>query len=267
MMNAAIMITSCDAYKDCWGPMIHSLDKYWPDCSFPRYVVTNYQDENLPNTTFLKIGDDKRSWCTLAKKGLEAIECDCVIFFQDDYWLSHKINNEAILKHIEYFEEQNLDYLKLDKDFLRDELRISDTDYCQNPIDRRYTLNTAIAIWRKDTMLKILVDGWSGWQYERQIVPYLKERGIHLNSQSLHSSVLDEKGIYDINGGAIYRGRWTDTAVEFLKENGYADRINLREQQGRFITWLSNKMPAPTSIFRFPFWGILKLLRIFDLNW
>lgn len=266
MLKAAIMITSCDAYSDCWGPMIHSLDKYWPDCTFPRYIITNYKEEQLPNTTIVKIGDDKRSWCTLAKKGLEAIDCDCIIFFQDDYWLSHKINNCAIQKHLEYFEDQNLDYLKLDKDFLRDELRIGETDYCKNPIDKRYTLNTAIAIWRKSTMLRVLVDGWSGWKYERNIVPYLKEKGIVLKSQSLHSSVLDTKGIYDMDEGAIYRGRWTNAAVWFLNDNGFSELIPLREQQGRFTTWISHHMPPPTSLFRYPYWLVLKIFRVLNLN-
>lgn len=267
MLKVAIMITSCDAYKDCWRPMSFSLKKSWPDCKYPKYLITNHDVMELVDTTVIPIGDDGKSWCTLAKRGLEAIDCDCVIFFQDDYWLDKTVNNEAIKRHVEYFEQNNLDYLKLDKDFLRDEKRIENTDYCENPIDKRYTLNTAIAIWRKETMLKVLIEGWTGWDFERKIVPYLKENGINLNSQALHSSVLDEKGIYDIYEGAIYRGKWTNAAVEFLHVNGFDELITQRKQQGKLTTWISRHNPEPTSILRLPYWAALKILRDFNLNW
>lgn len=266
-MKVAIMITSCDAYKDCWEPIAFSFKKNWPDCEYPIYLISNHATMSLNGITVIPIGDDQRSWCTLVKRGLEAIDCDCVIYFQDDYWLDKKINNNAIKQHIEYFELNQLDYLKLDNDFLRDEYRIGVTDYCNNPIDKRYSLNTAIAIWRKTIFQNILIEGWSGWEYERKIVPYLREKRIEIKSQSLHSSCLEEKGIFDIKEGAIYRGRWTNAAVLFLKKYGFEELISKREQQGRLTTWLSQHSPAPTSIWKWPYWCILKILRDFNLNW
>lgn len=267
MAKVAIMITSCDAYSDCWKPMICSLDKCWPDCKYPRYIITNYKDIPLPNTEFIKIGDDKRSWCTLAKKGMDAIDCDYIIFFQEDYWLSRKVDSEAIEKHIEYMESNGVDYLKLCRDVLRDDKRIGDSDYCMNPLDIRYSFNTAMAIWRKSAIGELLIDGWSGWQFERQIIPYVKEHGIVLNSQCLHSSCIDEKGLTDVNRGAIIRSVWTQAAVDFLKENGMEDILEGREVLGPVNTWLYSRCPGKSGIGRLPFWGALKILKKFKLNW
>ena len=75
--------------------MVYSLDKYWPDCEWPRYLVTNYADEDLPNTTIIHVGDDHRSWCNLARMGMEAIDADYILFFQEDYWLAKSVNNDA----------------------------------------------------------------------------------------------------------------------------------------------------------------------------
>lgn len=268
MQKVALMITSCDAYADCWKPMIFSLDKYWPDCEWPRYIVTNYkEDKSLPNTGFIKVGDDKRSWCTLAKKGLEQIDAEYVIFFQEDYWLGKKVDNEAIKSHIHYMDENNVDFLKIQDDIKRDKLRIGDSDYCDNPIDMRYAFNTAIAIWRRTSIPQLLPDGWSGWVFERQITPYVAEHGIKINSQVLLSTVFDDKGITPIEGDAIVRGVWTSSAVEFMKENGFEDLIERRPIMGPVTSWLYRHSPNRQSPFRWPFWGVLKILKDLKVNW
>lgn len=267
MSKVAIMITSCDAYKDCWKPMIYSLDKYWPDCKYPRYIVTNYNEEELPHTGFIKIGDDKRSWCTLAKRGLEAIDADYVLFFQEDYWLARKVDNNAIKAHVQYMEENCIDYLKICKDVLRDKYRIGNSIYCNNPLDIRYSFNTAMAFWRVNRIKDLLIEGWSGWEFERQIIPYIQKNGIHIESQCLYSEAILEKGLTDICGGAIIRGVWTDSAITFLKENGMEDIIPKRDRMGIVTKWLYSHCPSSQSIFRWPFWGALKILKDMKVNW
>ncbi len=267
MSKVAIMITSCDAYQECWRPIIYSLDKYWPDCEFSRYIVTNYKEENLPNTSFIKVGDDHRSWCNLTRMGMEAIPEEYVIYFQDDYWLNRTVNNDAIKKHIEYFEKNNLDFLKIYDDMPRDKYRIGESDYCDNPPNIRYSINTAIAIWRKSSISQLMIQDWSGWEFERKIIPYIAENNIVIRSQTLHSSVVMEKGINTISDNAIVRGVWTHSAVEFLKENGMDDILVKRNVMGPITTWLYEKSPSPQSMLRFPFWGALRILKSLNVNW
>lgn len=267
MHKVALMITSCDAYSECWGPMILSLDKYWPDCRYPRYIVTNYQDDKeIKNTTFVKIGDDNKSWCTLAKKGLEVIEADYIIFFQEDYWLSKTVNNDAIQSHIDYMIKNNVDYLKICKDVLRDEYRIGETIYCDNPLDIRYALNTAMAIWKTSSISPLLIEGWSGWEFERQIIPYIINHQIKLNSKCLYSSAIAKNGLTDIKNGAIVRGVWTKGAVLFLRENGMSEIVKRRKIMGPITHWLYNNGPGAKSFFRWPFWGIIRLFKFLNIN-
>ena len=267
MGNVAIMITSCDAYQECWKPIIYSLDKYWPDCDYPRYIVTNYNEQELPNTKFIKVGDDHRSWCNLARMGMEAIPEDIVIYFQDDYWLNQRVDNEAIKQHVTHFKSNHLDFLKINGDFPRDEHRIGLTDYCDNPANIRYSIDTAIAIWRKSTISALMIKDWSGWEFERQIIPYVVQNHIKLASQTLHSSVVKNKGINTIPHNAIVRGVWTPSAVEFLKENGMEDDLSKRDVMGSLTAWLISHSPSPQSVRRFPIWGLLKMMRILNVNW
>jgi hypothetical protein len=266
--SVALMITSCDAYKDCWKPMFFSLDKYWPDCEYPRYLVTNFDDDSsIMNVNFVKVGDDKRSWCTLARRGLDVIGTDYVIFFQEDYWLNNPVNNAAIKQHIRYMEENGVDYLKICSDVLRDNYRIGESIYCENPLNIRYSFNTAMAIWRVAVIKELLIDGWSGWEFERQIIPYIKQHSIKINSQCLFSESIPEMGLIDIKEGAIVRGVWTDSAVSFLNENGMADILPKRSRMGRVTKWLYNHTPGNQSPFRWPFWLALRILKELKVNW
>ncbi len=267
MPKVAIMITSCDAYKDCWKPMVFSLDKYWPDCEWPRYIVTNYVDEDLPNTTIIKVGNDHRSWCNLARMGMEQIDAEYILFFQEDYWLGRNVDNDAVKAHVKYMDDNHVDYLKIQDEIRRDDLRIGDTDYCMNPIDMRYAFNTAIAFWRKNTIPQLLPEDWNGWQFERQITSYVKEHNIQINSQTLFSQLYPVKGIETIREDAVVRGVWTESAVAFMKEYGFEDVLKRRKVMGPVNQWVRRHSPGRQSIRRWPFWAVLHFLNKHQLNW
>lgn len=267
MANLAIMITSCDGYKECWKPIIYSLDKFWPDCKYPRYIVTNFEDDVLQNTTFIKVGKDNKSWCNLARMGMDAIPEDYVIYFQDDYWLNKQVDTKAIEEHFKYCVDNDLDYLKIYDDMPRDKFRIGNSDYCINEPNIRYSINTAIAIWKKSTISKLMVKDWSGWEFERQIIPYIKKNNIKLKSQTLHSSVIADRGINTMPDNAIVRGVWTPGAVEFLKKNKMEDILKMRKVMGPITSYLYGHTPSPQSILRYPFWGALKIMKGLNVNW
>ena len=203
----------------------------------------------------------------MARKGLEAIDADYILFFQEDYWLGRKVDNEAIKAHVKYMDENHVDYLKIQDDIRRDDLRIGNSDYCMNPIDMRYAFNTAIALWRKSAMPKLLPEDWNGWQFERQITPYVKEKHIRINSQTLYSPQYAIKGIKAIPGDAIVRGVWTHAAVTFLKDNSMEEILSKRPVMGPVTSWLYAHCPHRQSPFRWPFWAALRILKDLKVNW
>lgn len=246
--------------------MAYSFKKYWPDCEFPIYIVTNYKEEEIEGVNFIKVGDDKRCWCTLFLKGLEQIDADYIIFFQEDYWLGKEVNNDAIKEHLRYFEEKGLDFLKLQYDKMpRDNHRIGNTDYCVNKPNIKYSVNTAIAIWRVSKVREVLVDGWTGWKWEHNVISHIRKNHIQLNSEQLYSKVLDEKGITPIEEDAVVKGKWTPAAIQFLKENGFEDVIPKRQEMKAAYVKIASFSPK-NRILRQPYWAFLKLLRFLKLN-
>lgn len=266
MYKVGILICSCDYYKECWEPIIYSFDKYWPNCEYKKYIVSNFADATLPNTEIIKVGEHK-GWASDTLKAVGQIDCDYLIYFQEDYFLNKPVDNDAIKAHVEHCFREKVDYLKIEPDApVRDKYRIGDSDYCSNPPDQRYAINTAIAIWSKSLFSKICIPGQTGWDFERKINPYVRKQFPELKSEMLHTSVIVSKGITTITSNAIVRGKWTKAGVEFLKENGFEHLISNRPQMGKFYTWLDGITPHHNKYLRIPFWAVLKLLNFFHLN-
>lgn len=265
MSKVAILICSCDYYSDCWKPIICSFNKYWPDCEYDKLIVSNHKDEDIPGVRIIKVGDHK-GWASDTLKAVEMTDYDYYIYFQEDYWLNKPVDNDAIMMHIAHCEENGVEYLKIEPDRPKcDQYRIGDSNYCKNPLDKKYTINSAVAVWSRGLFKKVCVPGWTGWDFEYKIIGYLKANHIVVNSEVLHSSVIYPKGITMIPANGIQRGRWTPAGVAFLKENGFEELLLTRKTQNKFYAWCYKNLPSK-GILHYPKMAFLRFLRYIKVN-
>jgi hypothetical protein len=260
--ETAIVISSCDLFSDCWLPMIHSLHKNWPECPYPIFIISNFKTLEEKGINFINVGEDKR-FGSNTKKALELIEADHIIFFLDDFFLSETVDSAMVNDHLSHCIQNNIDFLKIDyRDIIyRDELRIGESTYCANPLDIKYSLNTAIAIWKKKALYYLCVEGFTAWDFERKGIAYLRQNNLKINSETIVSANFEKMTIKKIcRSGAVSKGRWTNEGVKFLKENGFSHLIQNREIEGKITRYIAS-FYVPGSIFWIPF-GLL--LRIFE---
>lgn len=262
MANVALLICSCDYYSECWEPIICSMKKYWPDCEYPKLIVSNHKEWNTEDAQIIKVGDHK-GWASDTLKAISMTDFDYYIYFQEDYFLNKPVDNEAIKAHVQHCVDNHVDYLKISPDAGApqcDSNRIGSSDYCENPLTKKYAINTIIAIWHRDVFKKICVPGYTGWDFEYKIIQYIRDNRIKLRSETLHTSVAYSKGITTIPGNGIQRGKWTRAGAAFLKENGFEQLIIQRPVQGRIYSYIYRHIPK-TRFFRLFILAILKLMR------
>jgi hypothetical protein len=266
-VKTSVIISSCDLYSDCWAPMIHSFRLHWPDCPFPIYFISNFSELDEPGITFIKVGEHKGFGSNM-KKALELIGSDNVILFLEDFFLDKKIETEMIFNHIQHCKDENIDFLKIDsRDIIyRDDLRIGDSFYCSNPLDIKYSLNASIAIWKKEALLLLSVEGFSAWDFERKGLSYIRENQIKIKSETILSTSFNSKTIKKISApGAVCKGMWTNEGVEFLTKYNYIELISTREIEGKFIRFLIS-LYRPNSLSWIPIGLLLRLLQKFKIN-
>ena len=268
MDKVAIVVSSCDYFEDCWEPFIYSLRKYWPDCRFPVYIISNFKEiANKDLVTFIKVGVDK-GWASNYKKALMTLDYEYIIYFQEDYFLCNSVNNEWINRHLKYIEEHNVDYLRLEYPHNKnqrqcDRYSIDNTYYASSPLSYKFALNLQAAIWRKDILFSLLIDGQSGWDYEANVNSYVIKNHIKIKSLTVHSKIPKDWCLTYVNGTAVRKGMWTQAGYDFLIKNGFNDLAKGRRVEGKLITRLMHT-------YRFPFRQIsaviLRILQKYKLN-
>ncbi|MDM8160289.1 hypothetical protein QUH73_10730 [Labilibaculum sp. K2S] len=266
-MKTAIVISTCDLYCDCWLPMIHSIRKYWPDCPFPIYFVSNFKNLDEVGIEFIKVGEHKGFGSNM-KKALDLIDADNVILFLEDFFIGGIVNTEVINDHLKHCIEKSIDFLKIDScDIMHhDDMRIGDSCYCLNPIDIRYSLNLAIAIWKKSTLQSLCVEGFSAWDFERKGIDHIRKNNLKINSETILSTDMDAMTIKKISGaGAVMKGRWTIEGKNFLIENGFNSLLAKRQIEGRFSRYLTS-FYTPNSLLWLPFGLLLRIIQKFKIN-
>lgn len=257
MLKFCVLISSCDLYSDCWKPMFYSLKKNWPDTKFPIYLVANEKDSEDEMIKTIKVGEHL-GWGSNTKKALNSIDADYVLLIQEDYFLDKQLSDDVINEHINYCIDNNIDYLRLGSPF-RDSLKCNNSNYSEDPIGMKYSLCLQPSIWKKETLLKLTIEGWTGWDYERKINDYIKANHIDVKARVIHSTIANSKGFNMVHGTGIRKGIWTQGGVRFLKENGFIEELRRRKQEGKLLSMMMDVEDG--SVFKLPARIMVKIIQ------
>lgn len=262
MNKSAVVVSSCDAYRDCWGPFIFSIKNHWGDLDMPVYIISNHEEIIDEIVKFIKVGDDK-GWASNMKAALQHINADYILYLQEDYWLVEKVDNTKIQEQFAYCQKEGIGMLRLSYPYY-DQYQI-DSLHAISPIAKeKYALCLQAAIWKKSTLQDLLVDGWTGWDFETKLHSRYAERVRMIRAQVMLDTVDDGYKIKYVDGTGIRKGRWTQDAVRFLKENGFEDLIKKREVEGKWLRWLIDLRDS--FILKYPATAIIRLMNKYHLN-
>src|SRR5882724_5366514 len=87
-MDCALVISSCDAFSDVWEAYFTFLHKYWPDCPYRIYLLTDKKIYSDSRVTTLALGEYGTGWAPRIIDGLKRIPEKYVLYVQEDYLLT-----------------------------------------------------------------------------------------------------------------------------------------------------------------------------------
>jgi hypothetical protein len=254
--RTALLITSCDAFEDCWAPYAHGLHKYWPDCPFPVYLITNQKQFRDPVIRAIPVTPD-RGWAKNLRQAVSQLDADILLYTHEDFWISEPVDTQAILDYVALIRDGLADYIRLypapgpDRPFGRDD-RLGVLD-AQAP----YRTSLQKALWRKSVLLDLLRDEESCWQFELDGTPRSRSYGDRFLCVRPTSAVPGRKLPCGVNYvcTAINKGRWSTEAVQYVEREGLKVDFSTRPRE----TWWDDMMrvsPAAKQLGR-----VLKGLR------
>ncbi len=230
--DVAILVVSCDAYRDLWEPFFRCFFKYWPDCPYQVYLGANSATYPDARVRTLTVGADVDYSSNLVAM-LQRIEAPWVITWIEDRALGARVDTLRLADLVAAAQEQGAGFLKL---IASHPYAIPDDpaqEIGEIPKGTRYRVCMTVALWNKQVLLRLLRPGETAWQIERQG----SERSNHFieGFWSLSAGIKDNPPISDVH--LIIKGRLVRDARTFLTREGLSDLLKQRKPQtlGSFL--------------------------------
>ncbi|MBN2286921.1 MAG: hypothetical protein JXQ26_09735 [Tissierellales bacterium] len=209
--NIALVVLSCDSYSDLWPIFIKQFEKEWSNCPFDKYISTNFLSANSDSFKDIRIGEDN-SWSDGVIKTLSRLKerYEYALITLEDLVLMEKVDNAEFTIMVETFKKLDGNYLK----FIRKPRPTNKVNSLFGEIKpgSLYRPTCVYAIWKIETLLKLLVDAENAWQFER--------------FGSIRSDKYD--GFYVVYedffkvSNTVVKGKWVPKEKEKIEQLGYS---------------------------------------------
>jgi len=203
----SILICSYDGGEDLWLPLARSYKRYWADCPFDIYLLTNYQNPAIPLFKNIAIGVE-RPWSDKILACIEKIPEEHILLTYDDLFLNKAVDTGKIInlsKHVVYHEWS---YFSFDPHI---KLGANGTEsFVKLNRNRQYRNSSPWTIYRKDILKELLVSGESAWEFEKN--------GSERSNKYDNFYTATDNTFYWFN--AIVQGKWKPDIYKKLRRDG-----------------------------------------------
>lgn len=209
----ALVISSCDDFCDTWQPFTFFFAKFWPDCPFETFLITNEQPVLADLFRAIAVGTD-RGWASNFRRALAQVPHEYVLYLQDDYFLQAPVNTQRVVEDCAWCIERKIDslcfaaYPQPQPGFVFVTERFG-----RAPVDSDGRTRCQFALWKKSALLAVLREGETAWEMESrgsertrdmQIMVYAREGDAPMRYLS----------------SAIVRGLWIPEALQMCRAAG-----------------------------------------------
>lgn len=218
--DCVIFIAAKDIYADTWDIFFSLFFKYWPDCPFPVYLVSENKTYFDPRIIPMVVPENPEKswgeqWASRMKNALDKINSPYFIFLHTDYMFKEKVDTERILKLLKIAQNNNIGNIRLyplpapsKKWGVSEGEKLGLIEKSDD-----YSVSLQVALWNRGFFEKILKDGWSPVEME-----LIGSKEVALMSELLLSVFKNDPAISYIN--ALKKGKWLYDAVSFIKKEG-----------------------------------------------
>ncbi|OGN29993.1 MAG: hypothetical protein A3A33_01570 [Candidatus Yanofskybacteria bacterium RIFCSPLOWO2_01_FULL_49_25] len=218
--NCAVIISSFDGFADIWEPFFTLFFRYWPDCPFPVYLITNQKKYRNVRVRSLAIGED-RDWARNTRAALASVPEDYFVWLLDDCFFMKPVDSGHIMRLLEFLKTRHAATIRLFPAPPPDESFPNDLNIGRISKDADNRISLGGGLWNKDSMLALIRDGENPWQTE--INGTIRSREFDQEFFCVNAPVFHYP-----EGGAIIRGKWNHEAIPLLRKEGIRIDFNNR---------------------------------------
>jgi hypothetical protein len=220
--ETALLVVSCDVYRDLWIPFFTLLFRYWVDCPYPVFLGSNMETYPDRRVIPLAVGED-RDWSSNLLQMLDAIPLDGILLLQEDFLIDHPVDTNRIRGLIEYAWRREAACLRLMPIPGPDSPCTDHPELGEIRTGAEYRVSLQAAWWRKESLRSVLRAGESPWQFET--LGSRRSDGIPSPFLSLREGIG-----FPLNycTTAVFRGYWEVDAVDICRREGVPVDLHAR---------------------------------------
>ena len=211
--SVAVLVSSCDAFFDAWRPFSAFFEKFWSDCPFETFLITNHLAAHSPRIRSLVVGKD-RGWSSNLLAALEQIAYPYVLYFQEDYFLTAPVARAQLADDLAYLISSGADSLcfrarsQPDPDFksINDRFGVV-------PLASDGRTRCQVTLWKRSALQSILREGETAWNFEARGSARTQEMQILSYAHRENTPIP-----YFMS--AISRGLWMPDAIALCRAHG-----------------------------------------------
>jgi hypothetical protein len=234
--DVGVLVVSWDGYADLWTPFFRCFFRQWSNCPFPVYLGSNSRTFDDSRVNPILIGDEV-DYCSNLVTMLEKLPHEWVIPWVEDFLPSAPVDTQRILAIAQYAERNGVDYANLVA--LGHEISpvfagpaVVDA-LGEMPLDAPYRASMGVGLWRRMSLLRLIVPGETAWDFERIGSRRSAELGYRCLCTNLAHAARPPVTV--VNG--IERGRWTRKAAGLLALGGMEAVVERRGVESRRGVW------------------------------
>ena len=259
-----LVICTCDAYADAWGPLFTLFRKYWPSLNVPIVLNTEtkaYQHEGLniicPQLYKGHPNPQTVPWSKRLRETLNrVVSTDLVMLFLDDFYLRSPVNTERLNICLRLM-EQDVKIANLQLFTCPPPYR-SLKEYpwiVKRSKKAPYLFSLQAGLWRTERLLHFLRDHESPWYFERW--GSLRGRRYPDDFYAL-ATTNGKQEIFDYcpSGQGVSKGLWRPKTPELFAQEGINIDLSIRGVMP--VDW---KAPSPKRDWFKTAWNIFRSLR------
>jgi hypothetical protein len=233
----ALVISSSDRYSDLWPTYFALLERFWPDCPFHRYLVSNTKGLDDRGITNILVGPDA-CWSDTMLKALPRITEEYILIWGEDLFPCAPVNTQRIMEFCRFAVENVANYVRLHAK-PRPDRPLNDLLGVVSP-GTIYRASTTVNIWKRDVLLDLLRPGETGAVFE--------SNGSERSDAypGFYSSRNTE--VHFING--VIKGKWEQRAVKKLRELGVDVDQTCRKTMTRYESLLFKALQIRSDVLQ-----------------
>lgn len=219
--RVTVVVSSCDAFFDCWRPFTFFFRKYWPTCPFPVRLVTNRLDVESNFLTAIRVGPD-RGWASNMRAALAQIATPYILYLQEDYFLTAAVDEAQLTLDFRAAFDLQADALCFaDLALLEPEFAVFREHFSEVALESKGRTRLQTTLWKREALAHAIVPGENAWQMEARGSE--RTRDLRILSYGPHVAPPIP---YLMSG--IVRGLWTREAIALCRSHGCELRPRIR---------------------------------------